>query len=141
RASVKDLRRILVENVYREIINERLSILRRKPDAPFQGASTGAQGLNREVDAFVRRATAKQGRAEDALRALTSEVQRVEKFGFVQTELDRARTVIARAYDQQAMTEPTQPSPNFTAELLRHFFTQEFVIGRAAERDYAIKLL
>jgi len=140
-SSVKDYKRIVAEQVYQSMLNERLGSLSRKKDAPFAGAFTGVQGLTREIDAFIRTAQAKTGKAEDTLKQLFLEVLRVEKHGFTQGELERARTNIARFYDQSATEEASSDSRAFTSEITRNFFEGEFMIGRHAERDYTLKFL
>ncbi len=140
-SSQKDFRRIVAEQLYGAIINERLGSIGRRPDAPFAGAQVGVQSDTREIDQFSRQAQAKGGKEEDTLRALFTEVLRVEKHGFTQTELDRARINIARAYQQNADAEATSDSSDYTAEITRNFFEGEFMIGRAAERDFTLKFL
>ena len=137
----KDFRRITAEQLYGAIINERLASIGRRPDAPFAGAQVGVQSDTREIDQFSRQAQAKGGKEEDTLRALFTEVLRVEKHGFTQTELDRARTNIARVYEQNADAEATSDSSDYTAEITRNYFEGEFMIGRAAERDFTLKFL
>ncbi|MBL0218125.1 MAG: insulinase family protein [Myxococcales bacterium] len=140
-ATHRDFRRIVAEQLYGQIINERLASVARRPDAPFAGAQVGVQSDTREIDQFSRQAQAKGGKEEDTLRALFTEVLRVEKHGFTQTELDRARTNIARVYEQNADAEATSDSSDYTAEITRNFFEGEFMIGRAAERDLTLKAL
>ena len=138
-STLKDFRRIVAEQLYGQIINERLASISRRPDAPFAGAQVGVQSDTREIDQFARQAQAKGGKEEDTLRALFTEVLRVEKHGFTQSELDRARTNIARVYEQNADAEATSDSSDYTAEITRNFFEHEFMIGRAAERDFTLK--
>ncbi|CAN5853299.1 insulinase family protein [soil metagenome] len=140
-SSQKDFRRIVAEQLYGAIINERLGSIGRRPDAPFAGAQVGVQSDTREIDQFSRQAQAKGGKEEDTLRALFTEVLRVEKHGFAQSELDRARTNIARAYEQNADAEETSDSSDYTAEITRNYFEGEFMIGRKAERDFTLKFL
>jgi zinc protease len=140
-ATPRDLRRSIVEQVYQTVLNERLGVIARKKDAPFAAASAGVQSMTREIDAFARSARVKGGKVDEALKALFVEVLRVERHGVTQTELDRARTNIARAYEQNAADEATIDSRAYTDEMTRHFFEGEYVIGRAAERDFALKFL
>ena len=139
--SKKDYRRLVVEQLYNAILNERLSSIARKKDAPFALAGAGTEPLVREIDAFARTAQAKDGKVEDALRALFTEVLRVEKHGFVQSELDRARANLARFYEQSAVEEESEPSTQYTDEITRNFFTGELMIGRVAEKDLAMSIL
>jgi zinc protease len=142
-ASRRDDRRLLVEQIYTRIVNERFAQLQRKQETPFTGAfvSISTPDEMREIDAFSREAEAKPGRLEDAVRALVTEVVRVERHGFTQTELDRARAEVMRNYEEAADREATTDSRDFTEELVRHFLLDELVIGRAAERDLAKEFL
>ena len=140
-ASRKDYRRIVAEQLFQTMLNERMQALGRRPEAPFMMAFANVQGMTREIDAFARTAVAKGGQVEDALRSLFAEVLRVEKHGFTASELERARTNLARTYEQNATEESTSDSSEFTAEITRNFFEGEFMIGREAERDLTLQAL
>ncbi len=140
-ASRADFRRLLLEQIYSQIINERLDTVARKKEAPFARAGASVSGFTREIDAFTRSAQVKGGRVEDALKSLFTEVLRVERHGITQAELERARTNIARGYEQSAVDEVTADARVYTAEITRNFFEHELLIGRLAERDLATKLM
>ena len=140
-SSKKDYRRILAEQVYSAILNERLGSLARKPDAPFIGALGGFDSIVRDIDSFIRTANVKGGRVEDALRALLTEVVRIEKHGVTASELERARTNIRRGMEQAADSEATRDSGEFTDEITRNFFEGELIIGRKAEKDLTFEIL
>ncbi|MBA3454930.1 MAG: insulinase family protein, partial [Deltaproteobacteria bacterium] len=80
-ASVKDFRRIVAEQIYGQIVNERLGALGRRKEAAFAFAAVGVQPMGREIDMFSRIAQVKGGKAEDTLRALFTETLRVERHG------------------------------------------------------------
>jgi zinc protease len=140
-ATREDFRRIVAEQLYQTMLNERMQSLGRRPDAPFQMAFASVQGMTREIDAFMRTALVKGGNTEDALRSLFAEVLRVEKHGFTASELARARTNLARTYEQNATVEATSDSRDFAEEITRNFFEGEFMIGRQAERDLTLQVL
>jgi zinc protease len=140
-ANTADFRRQLQEQLYGRILNERMRHLARNKDAAFMGAGAGFGGQTREIEAFSLSATIKNNQVEPALRALFSEVLRVEQHGFTQGELDRAKAGIARNFEQAVADAPTMRSRGLAAELVRNYFESEFVIGPTAERDLAIKLL
>lgn len=140
-ASRKDYRRLVAEQLYGMILNERLASIARKPDAPFIAAFGGIQSVVRTVDAFQRFAQAKTGKTEEALQALMTEVVRIEKHGITDTELGRARTNMAREMEESADTEETTDSRQFTDEITRNFFQDELMIGRKAEKDLTLKIL
>ena len=136
-----DYRRLLAEELYTSILDERLDILSRDADAPFISAGGEIGSLVRTVDSFTRFAAAKDGKVEDTLRALLAEVTRLERYGVTQTELDRARRNIARFYEEAAQTESTHDSREFADEITRNFMAHELMIGRVAEKQLALSLL
>jgi len=140
-ASLRDYRRIIVEQVYQLILNARFAVIGRRPDAPFAGAGAGIESQTREIDAFVREAQARPGKVEATLESLFTEVLRVEQSGVTQSELDRARAIVARAAEQSDAEEATSDSRNYTEELTRNFFEGELMIGRAAEKELTQKYL
>lgn len=140
-ASKQDFRRLVSEQLYQAVINERLASVARRPEAPFAGAGVQIDSDTREIDAFSRQAQAKQGKEEDTLRSLLTEVLRVEKHGFTQSELDRARANVKRSVEASADAAATAESSDYTAEITRNYFEGEFMIGRAAERDLTLELL
>jgi len=142
-ASKRDYRRLLAEQIYTEILNERLASIARKADAPFIGAFgsiSGAGGV-RDIDSFSRTAAAKQGKVDDALRALLTEVTRIEKHGITSTELERARTNMKRGYEQLADTEATRDSRQFVEEITRNFLEGELIVGSEIEKKLALEIL
>jgi len=140
-STYKDFRRIVVEQVYQTVLNERFAVIARRPEAPFAAAGAGVESETREIDAFARQAQAKPGQAAAALESLFTEVLRVERHGVTQTELDRARAVLARGYEQNAAEESTSDSRDYTEEMTRNFFEGEFMIGRKREKELTLKYL
>jgi len=140
-ATVNDFRRIVAEQIYGQIVNERLGAIGRRKEASFAFAAVGVQPMGREIDMFSRIAQVKGGKSEDTLRSLFTEALRVERHGFTQSELERARAVIKRNVEANADEEATSDSGDYVAEITRNFFEKEFMIGRKAERDFTLKFL
>jgi zinc protease len=140
-ASYKDYRRLVVEQVYQTILNDRFAVIARRPEAPFVAAGAGIASETREIDTFVRQAQAKPGKLDDAIASLFTEVLRVERHGVTETELERARVIIARSYEQLEAEDTTADSRNFTEELTRNFFEHELMVGRTVEKQLTLKYL
>lgn len=141
RASRRDYRRLLTEELYQMLLNERFAVISRRPDAPFLSAGSGINPMTRSFDAMALVAQAKRGRVDDALRGAMTEVLRVEKHGFVAAELERAKVEMLRTFEQSATTAPTQDGRVFAAELVRYAFENELMIGRPAELELARAIL
>ena len=140
-SSYKDFRRLVVEQVYQAILNERFAVISRRPDAPFAGAGAGIESETREIDLFSRQAQAKPGKVEATIASLFTEVLRVERHGVTESELERARVILGRGYEQNDAEAATSDSRNFTEELTRNFFEHELVIGRKEEKELTLKYL
>jgi zinc protease len=140
-ATATDFRRLLAEQLYTIMLNERMQTIARRPDAPFATGAVIIQKAVREVDGFARFAIVKNDNVEGALKSLFAEILRVERYGFLPSELDRARAVILRNYEQSALAAATRPSRELVAELVRNFLEHEFVVGPQAERDLAAQIV
>ncbi len=139
--SFKDFRRIVLDQVYNSILNERMSIVARHADAPFRGANMSVTSVTREIDGFIRSAQAKEGKVEASLESLFTEVLRVERHGVTQPELERARALLTRSYEVAEAEESTSDSRNYTDEITRNFFEAELMIGRKREKELTLKYL
>src|SRR6185437_15172937 len=99
--TVGDLRRDLTERLYLGMLNARLAEIAQKPDAPFLGASASRGNfVGRTTDAFTLSADVKDGAIPRGLEALLTEAKRVDEYGFLKSELDRAKEDMLRGYEQ-----------------------------------------
>jgi zinc protease len=140
-ASKRDHRRLVAEQLYSTILNERLGSLQRKPDAPFLNAAGSIGQSLRTVDSFSRFASAKEGKVDETLRLLLTEVVRIEKHGITQTELDRAITNVKRATERSAETAETRLSRSYTDEITRNYFEAEQMVGPTREKELTLEVL
>jgi zinc protease len=137
-----DFRRFVLENLYNEMMGARFAELELDPASPFMfaGSSTGG-GAVRGGDTYVRQAQAKDGKVKEALVALVEESARVEQFGFVQTELDRAKLRALASSDQEMKEWDKVADSELADEITRNFFEQEQMGGRALEHAYTKEVL
>jgi zinc protease len=128
-----DYRRTLVENLYHTMLGGRLEELGLEPDAPFLYAGSYTTSFARSSDLFLRSAQAKQGKVSDTLAVLFREIARVEKHGFIATELGRARkSILSNAENSAAEWEKTH-GDQIADEMTRNFFEGEQMPGRHYE--------
>lgn len=120
-----DYRTSLVQELYQFILNQRLGELSRKSESPFSVASTGYGSFVRGTDVYQLSAIAKEGQAIASLDAMLTEARRVREFGFLPTELARAKAALLRyyesAYDERERTE----SGNYADEYIRVYLENE----------------
>lgn len=140
-ASVRDERRAIAEQLYNTMLSARLDELRRRPNAPFLHAGSRSGGFVRTADSFTQTAVAKEGAVQEAYSALLEELLRVERHGFTQTELTRAKSDVLRTFQRAARQRDTEDGRVFAREIVRNFLQDEAMPGPEAELAYAEKLL
>jgi zinc protease len=140
-ASARDYRRAIAEQLFNVMLNARLDEIRRQPDAPFLAASSSASGLVRSADAFRQSARVKEDSVESGFAALLEEVLRVERHGFTQSELERAKAQLLRFFQQAVKELDKTDSRELVAEVVRNFLEDEAMPGRKAELELVERFL
>jgi zinc protease len=135
-SKVGDYRRMLVENLYNSMLNRRFQELLQQPEPPFLYAMSSKSGLVRTKDAYTLGASVKDNGIEEGLEALLIESKRVKKYGFTQTELERAKTSTMRRMEQANMERDKTESRGYAAEYIRNFLTGEPIPGIELEFEY-----
>lgn len=139
--TVGDLRADLLDRLYNTMINQRFSELALKPETPFAGAGAGSGGFVRGSEFNSLDANAKEGKLLESLQALLTEAERVQRHGFLASELDRARTNLLRAYERAYTERDKTPSGAFVSAYIGHFLQGEAMPGIAFEYAAVQKLL
>jgi zinc protease len=141
-ATVADYRRDLMASLYLSMLNNRFGELAQKPDAPFLGASASkGDFFARTVEAFSLSAGVKDGGIERGTAAVLEEARRVDRFGFLATELARAKQNLQRAYERSFAERDKTNSSSFVGEYVNHFLEQEPIPGIAWEYRAVQRLL
>ncbi len=134
-------RESLVEGLFSGMLSARFSELAQKPEAPFMGAGTSRGQFVRTAEGVVLSALAKEGQVPATLAALFREAERVTRFGFTQTELDRQKTNVLRSFERAVTERRNQPSAQLAAEYIRHYLQGEPVPGIELENELAGRFL
>ncbi|MBA3340028.1 MAG: insulinase family protein [Gemmatimonadaceae bacterium] len=139
--TVGELRKTLMSRLFTNMLNNRFGEISQKSDAPFAGAGAGKGSFVRSIDMFTLSALAKNGRIDDAAEALVVEAHRVDQYGFLSTEFERAKQNMLRAYERGAAESSKRESDSYADEYVRHFLTDEFVVGSEMEYRLTRELL
>ncbi len=107
-----DYRQSVIEALFTSIINQRLNELTQQADPPFVFSNTGFSPFLRGYRAFTSFAFLGDKPVKDAVDSLVATTESVKKFGFLQTELDRAKSNLLnqteRAYSDKDKTESSR---------------------------------
>lgn len=113
------------------MLNERLNELRQSPNPPFVGAGAyySEYFLTKTKDAFTLSVSSKNDGILEALDAVLREVERVRRFGFTESEYERARANylqrLESAYNEREKTK----NDSYVQEYIRHFIDSEPIPG------------
>lgn len=120
------------------MLNSRLADITQKANPPFTGAraSYGDLIVSNTKQAFDISASAKDGGLESALRAIVTEAEKVRRYGFTASELERAKANFTSSLEQIYKERDKLNSGIFVEQILNHFLTGEAYPG--IEAEYAI---
>jgi zinc protease len=140
--TVGDYRRDLAQRLYLSMLNNRFYEITQKPDAPFTsaGASKG-RFFAGQKDAFTLYAGARDGALDKATEAILTEARRVDQFGFLESELSRAKQNLLRAYERAHAERNNTMSGAFVGEYLGNFLSGEAIPGIEYEYTLTQQLL
>ncbi|HET7631361.1 MAG TPA: insulinase family protein [Gemmatimonadaceae bacterium] len=128
--TVADYQRGITESLYFQMLNNRFTEIAQKPDAPFLGAGASkGDFFARTVQAFSLNASVKDGGVERGVAALLTEARRVDQYGFLQSELDRAKQNLLRGYERSYDERDKTSSASFVDEYVGNFLTDEAMPG------------
>jgi zinc protease len=139
--TVGDYRRSLVETIYHRMINDRLYEVGHRPDPPFLYAFSDADALVRAGEVDQQEAGVEPGRVLEGLAALLTEIERVRRYGFTETELERNRRDLLRAYERTYLERAARTSGSFAAEYSRAFLEDEPIPGIRIEVELARRFI
>ncbi len=134
-STVGSYRRMLVERLFNDMLNDRLTEIAQKPDPPFLGAVSSRGRFVGSKDVYVLSALVGDGGIPRGLRAIYTEGERVARFGFTATELERRKSTALRYFEQALVEKETEDSSAYAEEFTRAFLEGEPTPGIQYEYD------
>ncbi|MFA6779844.1 MAG: insulinase family protein [Paludibacteraceae bacterium] len=111
------------------MLGQRLDEIAQKSDAPFAVAYAEYGELVRSKDVFEMLTLPHEGRESDALFALLREGERMRRFGFTQTELDRAKIDMLSLYEKSYNERSKTKNDSYVREYIGNYLDFEPVPG------------
>jgi len=134
--TVGDYRQQIVEGLYNGMLNSRFAEIARKPDPPFIGAASSRGNLIRTKGVYALSASVLENGTQQGLKALFTEAERVAKFGFKPSELERQKIAVLRGMERAHTNRDNTPTGSFASEYTRAFLTGEPIPG--IDYEYAL---
>ena len=140
-ATIAAFRQQIVEGLYNSMLNRRFNELAQKPDPPFINAFSSLGRFIRSKEFYVLRAMVKDEGIERGLEALFTESERITRFGFTQSELERQKRDVLRSVERSYTEREKRDSNVYVSEYIRHFLQGEPIPGIELEFELYKKFL
>lgn len=134
-------RQQIAERLFSSMLSARLAEIAQKPAAPFLNAATGRGLFVKSAEASMLMAIAKEDSIDRALETLFVEAERVTKFGFTSSELEREKESLLRGLSQLMTEKDKRQSRQLADEYIRNFTQAEPFPGLDYEADLTRKVV
>ena len=127
----------VMQMLYTGMLNNRLQEIAQKPESPFLYSGTGyGTFIGRSVDVYQLMVSAKEGQIEKSLEVVLAENERVRRFGFLSSELEREKKDILATYEKMAKEADKTESSSFADEFTRNYLDKEPIPG--IQKEFSI---
>ncbi|MBX3252595.1 MAG: insulinase family protein [Chitinophagaceae bacterium] len=130
-----DYRNNLLKDLFTTMLNKRMQELTQKENPPFVYGVTGFSGFARGYENFEIFVVSGDKEPTAAIEAGVQEVERVKRFGFTASELERAKKNMLAGYEKSYNDRDKRESSSFVQEYVTHFLQNEAVPGIAVEYE------
>jgi zinc protease len=111
----------IIKNLFNQMLAERYAELSRQPNPPFISGAADIDGFMSGIDAYSVSIDAKPGQFEAGFKAIWRETIRAQRFGFTQSELDRAKINYMAGMDAAIKEADKTPSESYVKEYQEYF--------------------
>jgi len=119
------------------IMRERFADIIQKPNPPFIAASAkdGDYLVAKTKGAWNVAAVVKPDELKTALKALVMETKRVIRYGFTESEFQRAKEIILKEYETAYNERNNQENTAYAQEYIGHFTNMDYIPGIEIEYE------
>ncbi|HOF20792.1 MAG TPA: insulinase family protein, partial [Bacteroidales bacterium] len=137
-----DYRRSQMRSLFSSMFNARLRELTRKPDAPFLYAGSGyGSFIGRSMDVYSIYASSKENQLKESIEVILAENEKVRRYGFNDSELEREKKNILSFYEQVAKEADKTESATYASEFIRNYISGESIPGYQKEYELVREFL
>ncbi|MBD1362649.1 insulinase family protein [Mucilaginibacter sp. ZT4R22] len=119
--TASEYRNSIIRELYNQMLSERYAELSRQANPPFVSGGAGIGSFIGGLDNFDVSLVARPGQLEKGFKAVWRETERVKRFGFTSTELDRAKQSYLNNMDAALKEKNKTNSDNYVQEYLAYF--------------------
>jgi len=128
-----DYRNSIVRGLFNQMLGERYAELSRKANVPFVQGGAQISGFIGGLDSYDASVAAKPGELEAGFKAVWRETERVRRFGFTATELERSKSAYLNSMEAALQEKDKTSSQSFVKEYQQYFLKDIAAPGITAE--------
>lgn len=125
----EDYRNALIRNLHVQMLNDRLQEITLRPESPFSAAFNYQYNPVRSKSAYIMSAYVPESGVMGGLRALMTEAERVNRFGFTDSELERAKQSALRNAERMLAEKDKQDSRRLVWRFVGNFLFENPIMG------------
>jgi len=128
----------IIKNLASSMLNDRLKEITQQADAPFSAsyAYDGGFFVSKSKDSWTTIALSKEGKIDETLASLVRENLRIKKFGFTESEVERAKANILKQYENMYNNRNKELNRRYVQEYVRSFIDNEGIPGIEYEYNF-----
>ena len=119
----------VVNQLISNMMENRFEEITQQANAPFVAGFAGYSDIVKSKDAFQMIAIPNEGREMEGLKALLLEAEKVKRFGFTNSELERAKINLLKQIETAYNDRENQKNNSLVREYVRHFLDSEVIPG------------
>jgi len=131
--TTQDYRNAIIQRLFNQMLAERYSELLRQSNPPFIQGQAGISGFIANLDSYNINVVAKPGELENGFKAVWRETERMKRFGFTFTELERAKQNYLNGIETALKEKEKTNSSSYIREYQEHFLKGIAAPGIAME--------
>ena len=139
--TVQDYKDYMTRELYNSMYASRMSELQQTPNFCAIGLSAGYDEFLGNLDAYMNSGTAKEGRVIETMQTMMREDYRVLKYGFLESELKRAKEEMMDRYERAEKEADKTESSRFASRYVANYLHHDPIPGAKRELNYAKKYL
>lgn len=137
-AYLKDL---LVNSFYNSMVASRINELLQKGEPPFINAGIGLGGLVRGYNSYSITAIANPNQEDIALEAVLTENEKIKRFGFTESELERVKTNMLVGLESAYKEKDKTNNESYIREMQSNFLENEPIVDFEYYYEFAKQVI
>ena len=135
------LREGLLASFFNSMVSNRLSEIMQQSNPPYLGGALGYGGLVRNYSSYSCATTAKPGEETEALKTILTENERIKRYGFSDSELERVKANLLSAMESSYKQRDKFRNESFVSDIKDNFLLGEPIIEYEVYYDYVTKTI